>query len=46
MFREVAYIAYHFHWSKDDLMDMAHPERRHWVNEISFINREMNEEDK
>jgi hypothetical protein len=46
MLREVAYIAYHFHWSKDDLMDMVHPERRQWVNEISTINREMNEEDK
>jgi hypothetical protein len=24
-------------------MDMVHPERRRWVNEIAAINREINE---
>ena len=24
---EVAYIAYHFHWSRDDLLDLEHTER-------------------
>ena len=25
---EVAYVAYHFHWSLDDILDLEHPERR------------------
>ena len=36
--REVAYIAYHFHWSLDDLLDLEHPERRRYVDEISRLN--------
>lgn len=40
--REVAFVAYHFHWSHAEVMALEHTERRHWVNEISAINREMN----
>ena len=25
--QEIAYIAYHFHWSLDDILDMEHEER-------------------
>lgn len=39
----MAFIAYHFHWPKEQLMDLAHLERRQWVNEISQINKEINE---
>lgn len=42
--REVAYIAYHFHWGKDAIMEMAHPERGQWVKEIAHINRQANGE--
>ena len=35
---EVAYIAYHFHWSLDDLLDLEHPERRRYVEEIAKLN--------
>jgi hypothetical protein len=38
MLREVAFVAYHFHWSRDDIYTMPHPERRRWVEEISHIN--------
>jgi hypothetical protein len=40
---EVAYIAYHFHWALDDILDMEHDERHIWLQEIARINREINE---
>ena len=38
LYEEVAYIAYHFHWSLDDLLDLEHRERRRYVDEIGRIN--------
>lgn len=40
--QEVAYIAYHFHWSLDEILDLEHKERQAWVKEISDINKEIN----
>ena len=37
--REVAFIAYHFHWAHQELMGLPHPERVQWVGQISAINR-------
>jgi len=45
MFREVAFIAYHFHWPREDICMMAHPERRRWVEEISRLNKAASGED-
>jgi len=42
LYQEVAYIAYHFHWSPDEVLDMEHRERQIWVKEISEINKEIN----
>lgn len=42
LYEEVAYIAYHFHWSLDDLMNMEHRERHRWVEQISAINQRLN----
>ncbi len=42
MKREVAYIAYHFHWGREEILEMAHPERGGWVREIAHINQQMN----
>ena len=42
IYQEVAYVAYHFHWSLDDILDMEHRERQIWIREISEINREIN----
>ncbi|MFI5040811.1 MAG: DUF6760 family protein [Acidimicrobiales bacterium] len=39
LFEEVAYVAYHFHWSFDDIADMEHPLRQRFVGEIGRINR-------
>ena len=38
---EAAYVAYHFHWSLDDIIDLEHPERRRFVEEIGRINRRL-----
>ena len=35
---EVAYVAYHFHWSLDELLDLEHTERRRWADEIARLN--------
>jgi hypothetical protein len=42
---EVAYIAYHFHWSRDEIFDMTHKERRDWAKNISKINEQINKGD-
>jgi hypothetical protein len=44
LYEEVAYIAYHFHWSLDDILDMEHPLRRRFVDEIAKINRRISGE--
>jgi hypothetical protein len=43
MAQEVAYIAYHFHWTKDEIERLSHLERHRWVKEISSINKEIND---
>jgi len=39
---EVAYVAYHFHWSLDEILNLEHPQRKRWVEEIAKINRRLN----
>ncbi|WP_399317629.1 DUF6760 family protein [Trichocoleus sp. FACHB-69] len=34
---EVALIAFHFHWSLEDILNLEHNDRRSWVTEISKI---------
>lgn len=40
---ELAYVAYHFHWSLDDLLDLEHATRQRFVAEIAQINQRMSE---
>lgn len=40
----MAFVAYHFHWSHEELMGLEHHERRRWCEQISKINRELNNE--
>ena len=42
IFKEVAFIAYHFHWDREPIMAMPHKERHAWVKEISGINERIN----
>jgi hypothetical protein len=39
---EVAYIAYHFHWPPNDILQLEHRDRQRWVEEIAKINRRFN----
>jgi hypothetical protein len=43
LFEEVAYLAYYFHWSHDQIMGLEHRERLQWVAEIARINRAIND---
>jgi hypothetical protein len=42
LFEEVAYIAYYFHWSDEQIMAMEHRDRQQWVAEIARINQRLN----
>ena len=42
LYQEGSDIAYHFHWSMDDILDMEHKERQIWIREISEVNKEIN----
>ncbi|WP_156892928.1 DUF6760 family protein [Actinokineospora enzanensis] len=35
---EVAYLAYHFHWPLDDILDLEHADRLRYAAEIARIN--------
>jgi hypothetical protein len=43
LFEEVAYVAYHFHWPREEVLTLDHLERRRWVAEIARINERLNE---
>ncbi|MFG2792162.1 DUF6760 family protein [Streptomyces sp. NPDC048419] len=34
---EIAYVAYHFHWSMDEILDLEHPDRRRFTQEIASL---------
>ena len=42
IFKEVAFLAYHLHWDREQLMGMTHKERHVWVKEVSQINEKIN----
>jgi hypothetical protein len=44
LFEEVAYVAYYFHWSMDEILDMEHPTRQRFIGEIGSIHTRMTEE--
>ena len=35
---EAAYVAYHFHWSLDEILDLEHPLRRELIEQIAGLN--------
>ncbi|MBV6700133.1 DUF6760 family protein [Kitasatospora aureofaciens] len=43
LYEEIAYIAYHFHWQREDILDLTHRERRQWVREIARLNTRISE---
>jgi hypothetical protein len=42
LFEEVSYVAYHFHWPFDQILDLEHPVRREFVRRIGAINTAVN----
>ncbi len=44
LYEETAYVAYHFHWSLDEILDLEHPVRHRFVKEIGRINRRLSKE--
>ncbi|WP_162837962.1 DUF6760 family protein [Streptacidiphilus anmyonensis] len=34
---EIAYIAYHFHWSLEDILDLEHRDRRRYAEQIATL---------
>jgi hypothetical protein len=41
--QEVAYVAYHFHWALDDILDLEHQDRLRYVSEIAQINTKISQ---
>ena len=39
---EIAFLAYHLHWSYPTLMNLEHRERQRWCREVSRINDDIN----
>jgi hypothetical protein len=35
---EIAYVAFHFHWSLEHILDLEHPDLRRYVGEIAKLN--------
>ncbi|WP_084019300.1 DUF6760 family protein [Desulfuribacillus alkaliarsenatis] len=44
MYEELSFIAYYFHWSYQEIMNLDHHTRRKWCDEITRINRKLNNE--
>ena len=38
LYEEVAYVAYYFHWSRDEILDLEHAERQRFVAQIAALN--------
>ena len=43
LYEEVAYVAYHFHWDFDEILDLEHPTRQRFVTEIGRINKRISQ---
>lgn len=46
LYEEVAFIAYYFHWTHHEVMNLDHLERRKWCQEISRINKKLSHDEK
>lgn len=42
----MSFISYYFHWSSEEVLRMAHRDRRRWCSEISAINQSLTPEKK
>ncbi len=37
LYEEAAYLAFHFHWSLDEILDLSHPVRDRFVAEAARL---------
>ena len=37
LFEQVAYVAFHFHWSREEILDLEHAERLRYVEQIGRL---------
>ena len=44
LYEEIAFLAYYFHWSRREIMELPHKERIRFCSEASRINQKMNTE--
>lgn len=44
LYEEVAFLAYHLHWPYAEVLEMEHRDRHRWCNEVSAINKKLNEQ--
>jgi hypothetical protein len=44
LYEEVAFLAYHLHWPYAELLALEHRDRHRWCNEVSDINKKLNEQ--
>lgn len=44
LFEEIAYVAYHLHWPLEEILDLEHPVRQRFVEEVANINRRLSED--
>jgi hypothetical protein len=38
LWSEMAYLAYHFHWELEALLDLEHTDRAHLIKEVADLN--------
>ena len=38
IYEEVAYVAYHFGWPREEILDLEHAERREYIARIAALN--------
>ena len=41
LFREMTFLSYYLHWSRNDVMALSHQERRRWCSEVSAVNKKL-----
>jgi hypothetical protein len=44
LYEEIAYVAYHFHWSFDEILELEHPTRQRLMAEIGRINERISQQ--
>jgi hypothetical protein len=43
LYEEVAYLAYYLHWSFDEILNLEHPLRQRFIEEVGRIHTQISE---